>query len=860
MGVAPQLEDVGWALTSNEAARRLAAIGRNEMPSKDRRTALQRFVGVAREPMLLFLVVATALYVVLGDLAEAAALGASMLVIASITLVQERRTERALDALRELSSPRARVLRDGAWIALDARLLVPGDAIHVGEGDRVPADALLRAGTPLAIDESLLTGESVPVVRQPDAGAQSLGRPGDEGAAIFAGTLIGSGTAVAEVVHTGARTEVGRIGAALGRIELARAPLHREIAHVVRRVAAIALVLCAALAVIHLASGHGWVEATLAGITLAMSLLPEELPLVLTVFLTLGAWRIARHRVLARRASAIETLGAVTVLCVDKTGTLTENRMSIRRVVTSGAHDVDPEASELPEAAHEAIEFGVLACPQQRVDPMDRAFVALAARTLASTEHVHPAWRWLREYPLSSGLLAVTHVWRDDDGARTVVATKGAPEAIIDLCHLAPDDARRWRDRADAMARDGLRVLGVARALHEGELPPTNPHDFAFEIVGMVGLADPLRADTAETIATCRRAGIRVVMITGDHPTTARAIAHAAGLSTEHVVTGPELEALAPADLAAALVRTEVIARAAPAHKLRIVEALRASGEIVGMTGDGVNDAPALQAADVGIAMGHGTDVAREAAGLVILDDSLAETVAAVQTGRRIYDNLRKVAGYLLAVHIPIAGLALLPPLLGWPLLLDPIHIVFLELLIDPTCSIVFELEPAEADVMTRPPRRRDDHLFALRRVWRAVLVGVAALAGPLAIAAVTRGAGAPDAVVRAAAFVALIAADLALVAAIRGRSGARNPATRWMVAIVGALVLATIAVPPVRDLFRFAALEPGWLVIAVAAGALPVLATRWFDAGREAWHMGCCSEKHDGRIVAIAGKDADGP
>jgi Ca2+-transporting ATPase len=509
-----------------------------------------------------------------------------VLAIVAIAVIQERRTERALDALRELSSPHARVLRDGEWTEIDARQLVPADIIQLAEGDRVPADALLRSGTPLAVDESLLTGESVSVMRVPDLHATTLGKPGDPGSAVFAGTLVGAGHAEAEVIATGRLTEVGRIGTALGEIELARAPLHREIARVVRCVAVAAGASCLVLAAIYVASGRGWLDAMLAAITLAMALLPEELPLVLTVFLTLGAWRIARHRVLARRAAAIETLGAVTVLAVDKTGTLTQNRMAIGRIeVPSLAHDVRPDAAALPEALHEVVEYGLLASPRQSTDPMDRAFATLAGRALANTEHVHPGWRWVREYPLSPRLLAVTHVWRDDDDARTVIATKGAPEAIIDLCHLDEEGARGWRERVEAMARAGLRVLGVARATLTAGAIPANPHDYAFELVGMVGLADPLREDTATTIATCTAAGVRVIMITGDHPTTATAIARAAGLDAIEVLTGADVEKRDEHELAAVLARVSVIARAAPAHKLRIIQALRARGEIVGMTG-----------------------------------------------------------------------------------------------------------------------------------------------------------------------------------------------------------------------------------------------------------------------------------
>jgi Ca2+-transporting ATPase len=812
-------------LSSDVARERLSRFGPNALQSPDRRSVGKMIASLASEPMLLLLGVATGLYIAFGDLAEAAALGASVLVIITITVFQERRTERALDALRELASPRAKVMRDGAWRDLDARELVPGDVFQLGEGMRVPADGLLRAGTSIAVDESLLTGESVPVIRDPDPATSTMEHPGESGPSMFAGTLVTSGTGVVEVVHTGARTEVGRIGAALGQIELARAPLHREVTRVVRRVAIGALVLCGALVAIDLWTGHGWLEAVLAGITLAMALLPEELPLVLTVFLTLGAWRMSRHRVLARRAAAIETLGAVTVLCVDKTGTLTQNKMAIRRIVTSVEHEIDGEDTALPESVHEAIEFGVLAAPQHSADPMDRAFAALAVRSLSSTEHVHPAWEWVREYPLSPGLLAVTHVWRDD-GRRFVVATKGAPEAIIDLCHLSPADAAAWRARAEAMAADGLRVLGVARATHDGQVTPENPHDYDFEIVGMVGLVDPLRAETADTIAICKRAGVRVVMITGDHPTTARAIAREAGLGTERIVTGAELEALDDSSLADTIATVQVIARAAPAHKLRIIQALRARGEVVGMTGDGVNDAPALKAADVGIAMGRGTDVAREAAGLVILDDALGAIVAAIKMGRTIYENLRKVAAYLLAVHVPIAGLALLPPLLGWPALLGPMHVVFLEVVIDPTCSIVFELEPPARDVMDRRPRGRQEHLFETRRLVYGIVLGLAALAGPLVVAAWVLHAGYAEPVVRMLAFASLIAANLALVIVSRAAAGAvRNPATRWMLAIVGTVWATTVVFAPVRGLFGFALADAPSIGAALVAGALPVLA-----------------------------------
>ncbi|MFT3698669.1 MAG: cation-translocating P-type ATPase [Kofleriaceae bacterium] len=798
-------------MTTAIATEALARIGRNELPEPERRRLPAVIASVLGEPMVLLLVIATALYVVLGSMTEAVALAISVIVIVTITIMQERRTERTLDALRELASPQVQVMRDGAWSRLDARLLVPRDIIQIEEGDRIPADAVVRFGTPVAVDESLLTGESVPVVRE-------------HGATVHAGTLVTSGHAVAEVIRTGGSTEMGRIGGSLNAIDVARAPLQLEVRRVVRRVAVIALACSAVLALIHVIAGHGLVVALLAAITLAMSLLPEELPLVLAVFLTFGAWRIAKQRVLARRGAAIETLGAVTVLCVDKTGTLTGNRMEIRRIWTTRDVTIEPHASELPEEAHPAVEYGLLACRSQSSDPTDRAFSILADRALAMTEHVHPRWQWLREYPLAPGLLAVTHAWRGD-GNRDVIATKGAPEAIFQLCRLGRDALQSWRARAEALAAGGLRVLGIARADHTGNLEKA-ANEYAFELIGLVGLEDPLRPETSETIATCHRAGIRVVMITGDHPTTAAALGRAAGLAVDEILTGPMLEQLEPDALATALRRVEVIARAAPAHKLRIVQVLRAGGEVVGMTGDGVNDAPALKAADVGIAMGRGTDIAREAAGLVLLDDALSAIVAAIATGRTIYTNLRKVSAYLLAVHVPIAALSLLLPLLGWPVLLGPIHIVFFELVVDPTCSLVFEQEPASPDVMTTPPRGRGTQLFEARRVIHAIGLGVAAFLGAFAVVVLEHAAGAPAEIMRALGFVALIAADLCLALVVRRGTGAstRNRAMTWMSAAVCGTLVVVLAVPSARHLFGFGSPSIPQIVLAIASGVLPVL------------------------------------
>lgn len=829
-------------LSEAEASARMIADGPNELPSEKRRGVLRIAFEVVREPMFLLLIAAATIYFVFGDVQEALTLLGAVVVVLAITIVQEGRTEKSIAALRDLSSPRAQVIRDGVVRTVPGRELVRGDVVKIAEGDRVPADLLLRRGTALAVDESLLSGESVPATKHAEAKATTLGAVGESSAALWSGTLVVGGRGIAEVMATGARSELGRIGASLVSVEKERTPLQREVDLVVKRMAVFGLAASAVVVIATGLTGTDWLHAILAGITLAMSLLPEELPVVLTVFLALGAWRIAKSRVLTRRVTSVETLGAVHVLCTDKTGTLTENRMTIQELRTAALEHVVADG-ELPEEVHALVEMGILASPRDPFDPMEKAFHALGQKRLGGTEHLHPSWETVREYPLTAELLAVTYAWRPTEGAGgstgsagsaadagLVVATKGAPEAIFELCHLDDEVARVWRERVDSMAARGLRVLGVARSRGTLTEEPSHPHELDLDLVGLVGLADPLRGDVAEAIATCRSAGIRVLMITGDHALTARAIATEAGLADGEVMTGPEIEAMDDEALAKRLATATVIARAVPAHKLRIVRALRASGAIVGMTGDGVNDAPALKAADIGIAMGkRGTDVAREAAALVLVEDDFGSIVDAVRIGRRIYDNLRKAVGYIVAVHIPIAGVALVPALLGWGPLLFPAHVVFLELIIDPTCSIVFEMEPAEEGVMKRPPRGRDEHLFEWRRILFSAAHGVMVLLGALAM--LWWQADASLELRRTLAFVVLVAGNLTIVVASRSTdrpfwtSFRRPNRALWAMAIgVPALLAVVLFVAPVRGLFAFEAATLPQIGIALLVATVPVL------------------------------------
>jgi P-type Ca2+ transporter type 2C len=821
-------------LTEQEAASRLASDGPNVLPTQEERGLFQLLFGVAREPMVLLLLASGVLYFVLGDPHEALTLLASVVLVIAITVFQEGRTERALSALRDLSSPRAQVLRDGQARTVPARDLVRGDIIRIAEGDRVPADALHRTGTVLTVDESLLSGESAPVTKKPSADA-ALEPPGSESASsLFSGTLVTSGRGVAEVAATGPRSELGRIGTSLKSLEVARTPLQREVDTLVRRVAVIALGLAALVGLARGLSGHRWLDAILSGLTVAIALVPEEFPVVLTVFLALGAWRISKNRVLTRRVAVLETLGAVDILCTDKTGTLTQNRMSIRRLCTSVVtFTVDESSSSLPEDVHSLVEFGVLACPRDPFDPMEKAFLEIGRRTLTGTEHLHPKWTPVREYPLTPALLAVTHVWRSPERESLVVATKGAPEAVFDLCHLSPAESEKWRERATKMAKDGLRVLGVARSRVPLDASPERAHDIEFDMVGLVGLEDPLRPEIVDAVSLCKRAHIRVVMITGDHPETARAIARAAGIDAGGVLLGADIDRMDDDELAVALTRASVIARAVPAHKLRIVRSLRAQGLVIGMTGDGVNDAPALKAADVGIAMGaRGTEVAREAASLVLVNDDFGSIVDAVRSGRRIYDNLRKAFGYIVAVHIPIAGVSVVPALLGWASVVLPVHVVFLELIIDPACSIVFEMEPEESNSMDNPPRSHAGHLLAARQTLWSALLGTASLCGTLWSLAALRDAGRAVEVQRALAFVSLVAGNLSILVAARSFTHPSwasvrkwNPALPVLCLGAIAVLIVVVGLPPLRAFFGFELGTPRDLFRAVLASAAPVFA-----------------------------------
>jgi Ca2+-transporting ATPase len=825
--VGSPLVHVEQGLSDAEAATRLRRHGHNALASGSTRSVVVLALGVVREPMFILLVACGAVYFLLGNRQEALMLLGFVFVIMGITLYQENKAERALDALRDLASPRARVIREGRARVIPGADVVPGDIVLVAEGDRVPADAVLVESTNLMVDESLLTGESAPVEKR--SGDLAGGAEGELWTHVFSGTLVVQGKGMARVTGTGAGTAIGRIGKALLSIRPERTRVQEETAAVVKRFALAAAGMAIVLASWYGATRDDWLNGLLVGLTLAMAVLPEELPVVLTVFLGMGAWRLAQNRVLTRRVAAIEMLGAATVLCVDKTGTLTRNEMTLATLVV-GEQSIDLAClsdRKLPETFHELLEFSILASHRDPFDPMEKAIHESARATLAQTEHLHGDWELVNEYPLSPELLAMSRVWQSCERRQYVVAAKGAPEAIADLCHFDAARTAMLDGQVRHLAQQGLRVLGVAKAAFPRNPLPALQHDFVFTFLGLIGLSDPMRASVPAAIAEAQAAGIRVVMMTGDYEATALRIATQAGLEPKGgAISGLALDRLSDAELGARIGSANIFSRVTPEQKLRLVNALKAQREIVAMTGDGVNDAPALKAAHIGIAMGsRGTDVAREAAALVLLDDDFSSIVQAVRLGRRIFDNLRKAVIFVVAAHVPIVGMSVIPVALGWPLALMPVHILFLQLIIDPACSIVFEAEPGEAGIMKRPPRSPAASLFGWPTLLPGLLQGILLLVIVAAMYGLVLQHGRRVEEARALAFTTLVVANLGLILAGRLQSGnvvdalaMRNPALWWICGLALLFLALVLGLAPLRALFHFDRLHWDDLALCFAA------------------------------------------
>lgn len=822
--------DLKTGLTETDVAECQQKFGKNELVVQQRASIGQQILKTLREPTLILLLVAAMVYVLLGESQDSIFMFSSTVVIVAIHVFQSWRTDKSLEALKDLAAPQIRVLRDGQPQTISSADLVPGDVVFVSEGLKIPADLIVVDGSDLKVDESTLTGEPEGVwkVAAEPNNWEKLGAEDKKSSYCYAGTFILQGSATAVVDKIGLETEYGKIGQQLAETEPEVTPLQRQIGQLIKIsgfLAATFFVLVIILTFFGLDGSTPFFSrlgtSVVAGVTLAIALIPEELPIVLTVFMSMGAWRLSKQKSLVRQMSAIETLGAVSILCVDKTGTITLNQMTVDE--TWSPHLAEAELAQI---------LG-MACEVKAYDPMEKAMLDFAESLNVSREEIF-AGELIKDYPFDNNLKLMGHVWKIDD--ETVVAVKGS-EKVLQLCDLTPEQLADIKKRSDAMASQGKRVITVAFSNKLTKIPK-QVSKLKLQFAGLVALIDPPRPEVKQQIAECLAAGIRVVMITGDNGVTAASIAKAVGIpDTERVLTGKELAQISDEELLQVLPEVNVFSRVTPSDKLRLIKAFKTLGGVVSMTGDGVNDAPALKSADVGVAMSlRGSDVAREAADIILLDDNFKTIVDTVKDGRRIYANIKKSVNYILTVHIPIALSALAAPLLGiepgWLLLL-PMHVVLLELIIDPTCSVLLEREPLEADAMQKPPRRLNEPLVDRFNIVRIVLQGITIFAGSFGAYYYILSTSQNVSLARAVGFAVMILANLCLAQlAITGtgslKTGFDNVRRdRVSLAIYGLMILAFIVLfyTPVGEVFYMARLD---LTHSLLVIVLAVVTTFW--------------------------------
>lgn len=805
-------------LSSVKAAQKLLSEGFNELPTSESKSVFKIAFEVVKEPMFLLLISCGVLYMVLGDTTEGIIMICWVFVIIAITFYQHQKTEKAIDALKKLSSPRALVIRDGQKIKIAGREVVTDDLVMLNEGDRVPADGILEVTEHLSIDESILTGEAIAVNKSNDVNDS-------QNSHVFSGTLVVQGRGTMRVSATGTNTEFGKIGKSLEFIEQDQTHLQQEMKSLIRNLFIFGIGISVLVVVAYYFTRGNFIQSLLNGLAATMAILPEEFPVVLTIFLAIGSWRLSQINVLTRKPSAIETLGSATVLCSDKTGTITQNKMELAAMFVNKKIYYQSDFKENQSHIQELIKTSFMASPIESIDPMEKA-IANRYQEFNKSEITQP--KLLKEYPLSKNLFAMTRVFKINDES-FLACCKGAPEAIVKLCKVSKDESAYILSQVQHLAAQGKRILGVAQAIPTNLQLPANQDGFEFKFIGLIGFEDPIRSEVPKAIKECYDAGIKVIMITGDYPSTAKNIGQQIGMkANEQILTGDDLKLMSDDELKLRIKSVNIFARIVPEQKLQIIKALKANGEIVAMTGDGVNDAPALKAADIGIAMGgKGTDVAREASSLVLLDDNFSSIVSAIRLGRKIFDNLQKAMAYIIAIHIPIIGLTLLPAFFtSLPILLMPLHIVFMELIIDPVCSIAFELEAEEIGIMNRPPRDPNIQFFGFKKIISSAIIGLLVLAMVLVVYFLSIQEGHTNEEIRAIAFSALIIGNIFLILTTLSKSRnawavlmEKNIALLIILSTAFSLLILLIMVPYFQTIFSFE--NPGFkhFIISIIGG-----------------------------------------
>jgi len=813
-------------LTEAEAVKRLKTEGLNELPQDKQKGFFSILFSTLKEPMFLLLIISVILYFFLGDFKEALALSGSIFIIIGISFFQNQKTEKALAALKQLSEPLVKVIRDGILKTIPSKQLVPGDLLVLSEGERVPADAAILEANNLTVDESILTGESLAVTKSIWDNITPIRRPGGPNLPfLYSGTLITTGHCYAQVLLTGSKSEIGKIGKALTQINRGKSSLQTETNQFIYKLALFGGFLCLIVVIIYGVVRNNWMEGFLAGITLSLAILPEEFVVIMTVFLALGAWRISKKGVLTKDIPAIETLGATTVLCVDKTGTVTFNKMSV-----SNLFHTDKTTEQ------NLLEYASFASRTHTFDPVE---IAILEEAKKQNIKIAEDKKLIKEYPFSKEIIAITNVWQTKTSDKYIVATKGAPETVIKLCKLSKEEEKEFLFRVSEMAVTGLKVLAVAQGeINNNNLPKTQ-NEISYKFLGLIGFVDPVRPTVSHALQICYKAGIKVMMVTGDYPATAKYVGHEIGLKNlENIVTGQQIAKMSDTELRKIVSTTSIFARIIPEEKLRIVNALKANGEIVAMTGDGINDAPALKSAQIGIALGiKSTDVAKESASLVLLNGDFSSLVEAITLGRRIYTNIKRAVMYTLAIHVPIAGIALIPPLFHLPLILFPLHIVFLELIIDPSSSIAFETTQADKNTMSKPPRKLTLPFLDKRTLIYSAIQGGIILTSCIGVIIFSRFLGLNENTTRTITFICLVLSNIGtMLININGPTNIFSSITSTTTSVklitLGTFILlsTTILVPDLRTLFLFSELKFNEILIAIIFSAVTISLVEIFE------------------------------
>ena len=827
----PNLQEISFSvdklsgLTDAEITKSRFEHGANVLKAKAKRNIFQKVLHVLMEPMFLLLFGAASIYFLVGEVTDGVIMLCCVLFVSGIEFFQEQKTDKALEALNTLSAINIRVIRNGKTVVVGSEDLVVGDLVVLAEGDKIPADGVILETQGLGVNESALTGESAVVHKKLVDNSKERFKLN----MCYAGCDVTNGSAVIRLTAVGSQTEYGKIGSTLDSIEKVKTPLEKQIGHLIAICTIISLTFCIIVTVVNffynsgLALGDRIVESVLSGITMAMATIPEEIPVVLTVFLAMGAWKLAQQHALTRNMKAVETLGAVTVLCTDKTGTLTQNKMTVQEVFT--------DSSDFAKVA-------ALACPKTPYDPMEIAIQDYALQHGADASLYQAPL--VREYLFNNEDKMMGQVWDLDD--QRLLCVKGAYETVLPLCDLPKTQLAQIIEQAKAFSSLGYRVLALAE-----QTKVTRFHaeleDYRLDFVGLIALVDPPRVGVKNSVKLCQGAGVRIIMITGDNGETAEGVARQIGLrNCSEVITGTMLEKMSDQELKERVKTTNIFARVYPDHKMRIVKALQDNHEVVAMTGDGVNDAPALKKAEIGIAMGQrGTNVAKEAADLILMDDKFSTIVDAIANGRTIYSNIKKAISYILVVHIPIILISLFVPLAGLPLLLLPVHVVLLELIIDPTSSIVFQRLKAEANVMKRPPRPLGESLLNFPTIARCLLQGAVIFGVVFLSYLYLIRTGAAQNLASTFAFVTLIFSNVLVVYVLQSDELAlknffldfKDKVIVVINVVIVAVLLLLIYIPLFNRLIGAVPLGPLELLAAIG---LAILATFVFDLAKRPW------------------------